>query len=186
MTDPGRYPLLSSVQETMWGSTRMRFVFELEPPVLDLVSNVRCACFSGDLVTVIETEEFGLSAFPGGLLELGEEWTHALERELLEEVGARPLLVEVVGRIHFWSGLDAPYRPHLPHPEFHQVVTYGEVELVGEPTNPPDGEHVLSVDLIPIGEAIERLRAANAFEAELLRFVADVREMRGSQATPVP
>lgn len=43
-----------------------------------------------------------------------------------------------------------------------------------------DGEHVLSVDLIPIGEAIERLRAANAFEAELLRFVSDAKEMRGS------
>ena len=65
------------------------------------------------------------------------------------------------------------------------MVTYAEVELVGEPTNPPDGEHVLSVDLIPIGEAIERLRAANAFEAELLRFVANVRE-RGPQATPIP
>lgn len=87
MADPGRYPLLSSVQEAMWGSTRMRFVFEPEPPVLDLVSNVRCACFSGETVTLIETEEFGLSAFPGGLLEPGEGWTHALERELLEEVG---------------------------------------------------------------------------------------------------
>jgi 8-oxo-dGTP diphosphatase len=178
MADPGRYPLLSSVQEAMWGSTRMRFGFEPEPPALDLVSNVRCACFSGDTVTVIEAEEFGLSAFPGGMLEQGEEWTHALERELLEEVGARPLLVEVVGRIHFWSGLDASYRPHLPHPEFHQVVTYAEVELVGEPTNPPDGEHVLSVEPTPIKEAIERLLAANPFEAELLSYVADVREGR--------
>jgi hypothetical protein len=49
------------------------------------------------------------------MLEPGEDWTHALERELLEEAGARPLSIEVVGRIHVWSGLDAPFRPHLPH-----------------------------------------------------------------------
>jgi hypothetical protein len=49
----------------------MRFVFEPEPPVPELVGNVRCACFSGDEIILIETEEFGLSAFPGGVLEAG-------------------------------------------------------------------------------------------------------------------
>jgi hypothetical protein len=37
-----------------------------------------------------------------------------------------------------------------------------------------------------IDAAIERLGAANPFEAELLRFVADVRETRGSRATQPP
>jgi 8-oxo-dGTP diphosphatase len=78
-------------------------------------------------------------------------------------------------RIHVWSGLDAPFRPHLPHPEFHQVVTYAEVDLVGTPTNPPDGERVLSVELVPVDEAIAHVRVTNPFEAELLSFVADVR-----------
>jgi 8-oxo-dGTP diphosphatase len=179
--DPARYPLLfRGVQETTWwGGTTMRFVFEPEPPISELIGNVRCACFSGDRVVVIKTEEFGLSAFPGGVLEPGEDWKQALARELLEEAGARPLAVEVVGRIHFWSGFDAPYRPHLPHPEFQQVVTYADIELVGSPSNPPDGEHVLSVESIPTEEAVERLRATDPFDADLLAFVTDVRSGKG-------
>jgi 8-oxo-dGTP diphosphatase len=91
MQDPAQYPMLASMQEATWGSTKMRFVFEQEPPYAELIGNVRCACFVGDQVLVIDTEEFGLSAFPGRVLEPGEEWTDALERELLEEAGARPL-----------------------------------------------------------------------------------------------
>lgn len=172
------YPLLTSIQEVMWGSARMRFRFELQPPEDEQVGNVRCAAFSGNRVLVIDTEEWGLSAFPGGMLEPEEGWREALRRELLEEAGAQPLSIEVVGRIHFWSGFDAPYRPHLPHPEFHQVVTYAEVELVTEPTNPPGGEHVLSAEMNPIDEAIERIRVASPFDAELLSFVAEVRRTR--------
>jgi hypothetical protein len=55
-------------------------------------------------------------------------------------------------------------------------VVLADVELVGIPTNPPDGEHVLSVELLPIGAALRRLRVPNPFEAELLGFVAEARE----------
>lgn len=174
--DPARYPLLfSGVRETLWGDARMRFVFEPEPPTPELVGNVRCACFCDDRVLVIETEEFGLSAFPGGVLEPGEDWHQALERELMEEAGARPLNYEVVGRLHFWSSLDAPYRPHLPHPEFEQVVGWADVDVVGEPTNPADGEHVLSVALVLPSRAISLMQERDPWEADLLRYVADVR-----------
>lgn len=126
MIERARYPLLFQEQKVMWGTTAMRLVFELEPPIPELVSNVRMAAFSGDRVLVIDTREFGVSAFPGGMLEPDEDWRRALERELLEEAGARALTYEVVGRTRFRSGAGKPYRPHLPHPELHQVVAFGD------------------------------------------------------------
>lgn len=174
-----RYPLLSSgIQEVTWGSARMRFVFELEPPTPELIGNVRAVGFSAERVLLIDTAEFGVSAFPGGTLEPGEDWMQALERELLEEAGARLLDFEVVGRLHFWSGAERPYRAHLPHPEFHQVVGYGEVEIVGKPTAPPDGEHVRAVTLVPLDEAIARIRVREPWDAELLELVAEIRSDR--------
>jgi 8-oxo-dGTP diphosphatase len=173
--DPRRYPLLVGPQEVMWGSTKMQYEFELEAPDAALISNVRSAAFVGQRVVLIDTEEFGLAAFPGGVLEEGEDWRQALERELLEETGTRPLSVDVIGRIRFLSGAERPYRPHLPYPEFHQIVTTAEVEIVGEPTNPAGGEHVISVELVPPHEAVERLSAEHPFDAQLLAFVFEIR-----------
>lgn len=51
--DPVRFPRLSSgVQETIWDSGPMRFVFELEPPTPELIGNVRCAGFSADIAQI--------------------------------------------------------------------------------------------------------------------------------------
>jgi 8-oxo-dGTP diphosphatase len=117
------------------------------------------------------------------MLEPGEDWTQALERELLEEAGARALTYEVVGRVHFRSGADKPFRSWLPHPEFHQVVGFGDVEIVGQATNPPGGEHVLSVSLLPFDDAVARLREGNMWEAELLRLVAEIGPRRLNSRT---
>jgi 8-oxo-dGTP diphosphatase len=173
--DPQRFPLLVGWHEVNWGSTLMRYRFDLEAPEPAMIGNVRCAAFVGDRVVLIDTDEFGLSGFPGGTLEPDEAWHDALERELLEETGTRPLSVDVIGRIHFRSGADEPYRPHLPFPEFQQVVTVAEVDIVGTPTNPSGGEHVRSVELVPAAQAIERLSPVYPFEAQLLALVLELR-----------
>ena len=176
--DPLRYPLLTGWHEVTWGSSKMRYAFELEPPDPALISNVRCAAFVGDRVVLIDTEEFGLSVFPGGTLEEGEDWRSALERELLEETGTRPVSIEVIGRISFRSEAEEPYRAHLPFPDFHEVVTVAEVEVIGQPINPPGGEHVLSIEIVPPDEAIDRLSPVHPFDAQMLALVVESRPSR--------
>jgi 8-oxo-dGTP pyrophosphatase MutT (NUDIX family) len=160
----------------------MRFSFEPLPPEEGMIANVRCAAFVGERVVVIDTAEFGLSAFPGGTLEPGESWQQALARELLEEAGARTHGIEVIGRLRFHSGADTAYRPDLPFPDFQQVVTIADVEIVGAPTGAPTGEHIRAVELIPVAEAIERLRGDHAFEADLLGYAAALRSPEGVEA----
>jgi 8-oxo-dGTP diphosphatase len=177
--DRDRFPRLASTQYATWANTRMRLLFEPLPPDENLIGNVRFAGFSGDQILLIDTEDFGPSTFPGGVLEPEESWMEALERELLEEAGGRASSIHVVGRIRVWSGADGPYRPHLPFPELHQVVTHGDVDLVGTPTNPPGGEHVLWAGFVPLDVACERLLAGgNEFEADMLRYVVEVRDQR--------
>ncbi|MEZ4563743.1 MAG: hypothetical protein R2853_13505 [Thermomicrobiales bacterium] len=51
-----------------------------------------------------------------------------------------------------------PYRPHLPHPDFYRVVGFGEIALVGSPTNPPESEDVDEVSVMPVGAAEDLFR----------------------------
>jgi hypothetical protein len=55
-------------------------------------------------------------------------------------------------------------------------VGYGDIELIGPPTNPPDGEQIASVDLVSVSEAARRFLAADRADiADLYRLAEQLR-----------
>ena len=181
-TDPDKIGIQSNFPnlfaDTSWGTVTCRFECPNEIPALDLISNVNLVPFKGDrwLVLRLQTGEWEV---PGGTLEPGESYSDAINRELIEEAGARLITFEPLGAWHCFSTAPKPYRPHLPHPEFYRLVGYGAVEIIGNPENPEGGEQVASVEFIPTEEAVQRFRDINRFElAELYQLAERMREAK--------
>ena len=163
---------------TNWQTVTCEFECLNEIPPLDLISNVNLVPFKGDrwLILRLQTGEWEV---PGGTLEPGESYSEAINRELIEEAGARLITFEPLGAWHCFSTAPKPYRPYLPHPEFYRLAGYGAVEIISSPENPEDGEQVASVDFVSIKEAVERFRDINRFElAELYQLAARMRNTR--------
>ena len=153
--DKSQFPLLSQKRVWPWGPIQAEFETDSEPPS-ELISNVNMVPYveNGDWVIIRHGGCWGIT---GGTLEPGEGYLAAIERELVEEAGARLISFEYLGAWHCHSQADRPYKPHLPWPEFFRVVGYGQVEIVGDPGNPEDGEQVSEVACLPLEEACSRL-----------------------------
>ncbi|WP_420113048.1 NUDIX hydrolase [Pseudactinotalea sp.] len=155
-----RFPGLFRSRPFTWGDIadeRLRIQFSLAVPPDELISNVKVIGRCGDGVVVFETTQ-GWRNLPGGTREPEESLAETAARETQEEVGGR-----IVGELT-WLGAfrvdhsaAGRHRPHLPWPISYWAYVVADVELVGEPTNPPDGEVVTSVLILPGAQAIEWL-----------------------------
>jgi 8-oxo-dGTP pyrophosphatase MutT (NUDIX family) len=134
--------------------------------------------FIGDQCLIIRLQN-GNWEIPGGTLEPDEGYLDTIRRELLEEAGAQLVTFEPLGVWHCHSSAPRPYRPHLPHPEAYRMVGYGQVELVGDPQNPDNGEQVTVVECVSIEKASQRfLSMGRADLAELYRLADLIRKGR--------
>ena len=173
MLDKDRFPTL--VGGITWDKVRYSFEQTRMPPQPELISNVNVVPFIGDRWVVLYLHN-GLWELPGGTLEPGEPYLAAAQRELMEEAGARLLYHTTLGIWRCFSAAATPYRPHIPHPDFHRLVLLGAIDLVAEPTNPADGEQVASVELLALDEVCARLHSIGRFDlAELYMLAALMR-----------
>jgi 8-oxo-dGTP pyrophosphatase MutT (NUDIX family) len=151
------------------------------------ISNIHVVPFTTNGCIVVEFDH-GWDV-PGGTLEPGESWRDAAARELIEEAGAQLQSLHLLGLLRGHSTAGEPYRPHLPHPDFVVLLGWGDVEIVGAPSQPPDGEHVRRVHELTPGAAAQALRRrgrpdlAELYElATLVRAGAPVFTTRESRA----
>lgn len=113
----------------------------------------------------------GWRFLPGGTREEGETLFELARRELMEEAGAR-----ITGSVEIFASHVAdsrragPYRPHLPHPRAYWGYGITEAEVVGPPTNPHDGEHVVEVLTLLPAEAASYIEIHDPLHADVVRL----------------
>ncbi|HYP19783.1 MAG TPA: NUDIX domain-containing protein [Chloroflexia bacterium] len=155
-----------------WGPVQCRFALLGDEPPAHLVSNISIVPFVGSRAVQLELEDGSLEII-GGTLEPGESYREAIERELVEEAGARLLRLEPFGVWHCHSTAPTAYRPHIPHPDFYRLVAWAEVEIVGLPQVPEGGERVRQVHLLAVEEAAAAFRAHGRAELAELYLLAE-------------
>ncbi|NUU79793.1 NUDIX hydrolase [Paenibacillus xylanilyticus] len=168
-----QFPALST--SIHWGTIEADFRLN---DIVDeaLVSNVSIIPFVGNQCVVFQLDN-GKWELPGGTLEPGEHYPDGLKREVMEELGAELQSYQIFGQFHCTSGALEPYRPHIPHPHFVRLIGYGDVEIVGSPLNPVDGEQVVAVETVEIDEAVRRFQEQNRSDiAEMYQLAYVLRE----------
>ena len=140
-----------------WGWGELDVQYSTEQPPDELIGNAHIVGRTDGGIVVCQND-LGWRFLPGGTREPGETIEQLVEREVLEEAGAR-----ITGPLT-WLGAHrgdhrrpAPYRPHLPHPLSYWANMVADVVIDQPPTNPDDGEQVTQVLVLPPSEAADWL-----------------------------
>lgn len=163
-----QFPALYRLRHVDYANAAVRYTTEPAPEAL--VARLHLVAVTGEGEAVVSRSDRGWRFLPGGTREPGESLIELARRELVEEAGAR-----LLGEIRPFSGFvvdslePAPYRPHLPYPRSHWLHAVADVDVVGAPTSPPDGEQIVEVLQLPPCEAIDYLAEHDPIHAEVLR-----------------
>lgn len=167
-----RYPRLFAPQRWEWGD--IEATFSILPPPEELVSNLHVIAYVGTNVLVCRND-LGWRFLPGGTREPGETLEHTARRELREEAGATLIgPMRFVGAFQGRSGRNGPYRPHLPYPVSYWAYCSAPVIVDGPATNPPDGEQVVEVAILPPHQAAAWLSEYDEVAADIVRLAAEL------------
>jgi 8-oxo-dGTP diphosphatase len=148
-----------------------RLGFTMRPVPDELVARLHLVAVTAQRQVIVCRSIQGWRFLPGGTREEGESLVELARRELVEEAGARMTgSIEIFGSHVADSLRDAPYRPHLPHPRAYWAYAVTEAELVGSPTNPHDGEHVVEVMTLAPARAAEYIAGHDPLHAEVVRL----------------
>lgn len=171
-----RYPQLARPHLHSWAGVTRGYTLELtsELPPDDLVVNVRLLPTVAGRVVVCQTAE-GWRTLPGGSRELGESVEETVRRELLEEAGCTTTSDSTWFASYTVTSRDGPWRDWHPFPVSAWLVGTVEVELVSQPTNPPDGEEVVAVHVLAPRDAQAYLSGFdNGGQAGLVALAVDL------------
>lgn len=123
----------------------------------------------GVVVCVVDHQK--MRFLPGGTREPGETVEQNLDRELMEEAGARRTGPwSYLGAFRAYQNASEPYRSHLPYPVSYWAYAVADLDLVADPTNPPDGEQVSDVLTLPPTEAADFLAVHDPIHADVVRL----------------
>ena len=169
-----RYPHLFREVLWEWGPIRAEFKqLDAEPPG-HLIANINLVPRVGNKWVLLQHQN-NTWDLPGGTLEPGESYLETLQRELWEEAGAALRSFRILGAWHCFSLAEKPYRSHMPFPEFYRLVGFGQVELLAEPTNPPDAEQIIAVECFTLERAIANFQGCQRYDlAELYQYAAEM------------
>ncbi len=169
-----RFPALFTGRYIDYAACHVRMT--TGPVPVDLIARLHVVAVTGPEHVIVCRSIQGWRFLPGGTREPGETLAQLAARELREEAGARLTGEVAVFAAHVAdSEREAPYRPHLPHPRAYWAFAVARADVVGPPSNPDDGEHVVEVLTLPPADAADYIEEHDPVHADVVRLAQEMR-----------